>query len=380
LSDLVRLQRGHDLPEPKRRPGSVPVMGSAGLSGYHDEAKVRGPGLVLGRSGASFGKVHYCREDYWPLNTALFATDLLGNEPRFVYYALKAIEFSAFNSGSAQPSLNRNFITSIPTAIPPLVEQRRIVQLLGGLDDKIDGNRRLATLLEDAAATLFRARFVEFVGEAEFVETDLGRVPRGWTVSSIGDVLKVAGGNTPSTKDARYWDGGTHCWATPKDLAETSSRVLLDTKRHITDEGVSRISSGMLPPRTVLLSSRAPVGYTAMSMVPVAVNQGFIAIPPSDRLPAEYVLCWLHENMDRIKAHAGGTTFAEISKRAFRPLGMVVPPATAVAEFEQVARPMFDLLAGTEREVQTLSAVRDALLPKLISGQIRVADSVAGMS
>jgi type I restriction enzyme S subunit len=244
--------------------------------------------------------------------------------------------------------------------------------VLGALDDKIGNNRRLALLLEETAATMFRARFVHFVGESQFVETELGRLPSEWTIAPIGDVVKVVGGGTPSTKESRYWDGGTHCWATPKDLAGATSSVLLDTARHITDEGVGRISSRLLPERTVLLSSRAPVGYTAMSMVKVAVNQGFIAIPPSDSVPSEYVLLWLRENMDRIKAHAGGTTFAEISKRAFRPLLMPVPPASALAEFEQATRPMFDLIAGQEREIHALSKIRDVLLPKLVSGEIRV--------
>ena len=229
--------------------------------------------------------------------------------------------------------------------------------------------------MKNVAGTLFRARFVDFLGEPDLVETDLGPVPKGWAVAPIGKVLTVVGGSTPSTKEPRYWDGGTHCWVTPKDLAEIDSRVLLDTKRHITDEGVGRISSGMLPRRTVLLSSRAPIGYTALSAVEVAVNQGFIAIPPSGGIPSEYVLCWLHQNMEQINARAGGTTFAEISKRAFRPLPIVIPPAQALAEFEQTVRPMFDLIAGQAAETRTLAEVRDVLLPKLISGEIRVPDT-----
>ena len=259
--------------------------------------------------------------------------------------------------------------------VPPISQQRAIGRVTRAIDDKIDSNRRLTALLEKTVTTMFRARFVDFVGQSGFVETELGRVPRGWTVAPIGDVVNVVGGGTPSTKESRYWDGGSHCWATPKDLAGARSSVLLDTSRHITDEGVERISSGLLPERTVLLSSRAPVGYTAISMVGIAVNQGFIAIPPSDSVPSEYVLLWLRENMDRIKAHAGGTTFAEISKRAFRPLLMLVAPASALAEFERATRPMFDLIAGQEREIHALSRTRDSLLPKLVSGEIRVPDT-----
>lgn len=259
--------------------------------------------------------------------------------------------------------------------VPPATEQRGIAAVLEALESKIDSNHRLAKLLEQTAATVFRGRFVDFVGERDFVETALGNLPNEWSVAPIGDVLKVVGGGTPSTKEPRYWLEGEHCWATPKDLAGARFPVLLDTARYITDEGVKRISSGLLPKRTVLLSSRAPVGYTTMSLVDVAVNQGFIAIPPSDAVPSEYVLLWLRENMGRIKAHAGGTTFAEISKRAFRPLLMPVPPAWALSGFEKTARPMFDLLAGQEREIQALSSIRDALLPKLISGEIRVPDT-----
>jgi type I restriction enzyme S subunit len=188
--------------------------------------------------------------------------------------------------------------------------------------------------------------------------------------------VRVVGGSTPSTKEPRFWNGH-HCWATPRDLAGARSPILLDTDRHITDEGVGRISSKLLPVRTVLLSSRAPVGYTAVSFVKVAVNQGFIAIPPSDGIPSEFVLFWLREHIDEIKAHAGGTTFAEISKRAFRPLPMVVPSPEQLKEFTDVARPLFDLMATQEMEMCALSQVRDALLPRLISGEIRVPDRVA---
>jgi type I restriction enzyme S subunit len=279
------------------------------------------------------------------------------------------------NVGAVFDSLNVRDIARIRIPIPPLEEQRVIASVLGALDDKIDSNRHLVLRLEQIVAAVFRARFVNFVGENELVKTELGRIPKGWNVAPVGDSLTVVGGGTPSTKEPRYWDGGTNCWATPKDLAGATSLVLLDTQRRITNEGVNRISSRLLPERTVLLSSRAPVGYTAMAFVEVAVNQGFIAIPPSDSLPSEYVLLWLRENMDRIKAHAGGTTFAEISKRAFRPMLMLLPPPAALTEFQQFAAPVFDLVAGVEKEAHVLSEARDVLLPRLVSGQIRVPDA-----
>ena len=112
LGDFVTLQRGHDLPEQDRLPGNVPILGSFGVTGWHDKAKAKGPGVTVGRSGASFGVVNYSAVDFWPLNTALYVIDFHGNDERFAYYLLKNLDFSGHNSGSAQPSLNRNFISS----------------------------------------------------------------------------------------------------------------------------------------------------------------------------------------------------------------------------------------------------------------------------
>ena len=114
LGNFISLRRGHDLTWRDRRDGEVPVVGSAGENGFHDTAIASGPGVVLGRSGASFGQAHYCAQDYWPHNTALYVTDFRGNNPLFVFYFLKAIDFSRHNSGGAQQSLNRNFIAPIP--------------------------------------------------------------------------------------------------------------------------------------------------------------------------------------------------------------------------------------------------------------------------
>lgn len=302
---------------------------------------------------------------------------LRGEEcPEFYYYLLKAnrdvLESRA--GGSTFREISGSAIKEIEFTIPAPAEQRRIASLLGALDDKIENSRAIVSTLEEIARALFRHRFVKFVGHEDLDESEIGPVPRGWRVIPVGEAVRVVGGSTPSTKEPRYWEGGDHCWATPKDLSGHESPVLIDTARHITQAGVDTISSRLLPAGTVLLSSRAPVGYTVISAVPVAVNQGFIAIPPSDDVPREYVLFWLRENLDRIKANAGGTTFAEISKRSFRPIPMLVPPASELEAFAATVRPMFDQIAAALRERVTLESAHAALMPKLINGAMRIAD------
>lgn len=163
VSDVLTLQRGHDLPTQSRVDGEVPIIGSAGLTGYHFQAKSKGPGVVVGRSGNSMGEVHFTDKDYWPLNTALYVKDFKGNDERFVYYLMKTINFDQFNSGSAQKSLNRNavhpFIVKIPESIE---EQKRIAKILSDLEDKIELNRQINQTLEQIAQAIFKSWFVDF--------------------------------------------------------------------------------------------------------------------------------------------------------------------------------------------------------------------------
>jgi type I restriction enzyme, S subunit len=363
LGDFVGLQRGHDLTDDERRSGKIPVMGSAGMNGYHDTAKAKGPGVVVGRSGASFGKVHYSPVDYWPHNTALYVTDFRNNDPRFTYYFLKSQDFTRYNSGSAQPSLNRNFIYSIGIRVPEPNEQRAIASVLGALDDKIELNRRMNETLEALAQTLFKSWFVDATANG---------LPKGWRESTIGDEVHVVGGSTPSTGKPEFWEGGTHHWATPKDLSNLSSSVLLDTERRITDAGLQQISSGLLPIGTVLLSSRAPIGYLAISEVPIAVNQGFIALVCDKSLPNYFVRLWLKNNMEAIEGRANGTTFMEISKSNLRPMEILVPPQALLDEFKQKIEPLHQRMVANLKESRTLAGLRDALLPKLLSGELRL--------
>lgn len=182
-------------------------------------------------------------------------------------------------------------------------------------------------------------------------------------------------GSTPRTERAEYWEGGTNRWVTPKDLSGLSVPVLLDTERKITEAGLAQISSGLLSRGTVLLSSRAPIGYLAIAEVPVAVNQGIIAMKPRAGISNLFLLRWARAAHDEIVSHANGSTFLEISKSSFKAIRAVAPATAVMQAFDRVSRPLYLKVVEHERESRTLTALRDALLPKLISGQIRVKDA-----
>lgn len=197
-------------------------------------------------------------------------------------------------------------------------------------------------------------------------------LPKGWRESTIGQEVRVVGGSTPSTTNPEFWEGGTNHWATPKDLAPLHSPVLLDTERKITEAGVEQISSNLLPVGAVLLSSRAPIGYLAIAEVPVAVNQGFIAMICDGALPNHYVRLWTALNMEIIKGRANGTTFMEVSKSNFRPLQVIVPPQPMLDAFQEKVEPLHRRVVSNLRESLALVALRDALLPKLLTGELRL--------
>jgi type I restriction enzyme S subunit len=240
LGEFVRLQRGHDLPERDRRRGPVPIMGSAGQNGFHDTAKAKGPGVVIGRSGVgSMGVVTFCATDFWPHNTVLYLTDFLGNDERFTYYLLRQLNLRRFDSGSAQASLNRNYIYPIPVHVPWPPEQRAIARILGTLDDKIELNQRMNGTLEAIARAIFKAWFIDFepvkartagargfrgmpqdVFEQlpdQFVESELGTVPAGWEVVRLSELVQLLGGGTPKRKVPQYW-GGRIPWFSVRDV------------------------------------------------------------------------------------------------------------------------------------------------------------------
>jgi len=301
---------------------------------------------------------------------------------------------------TVQTTINLKDLRELQIPLPEESERKAIAHILGTLDDKIELNRKQNQTLEAMARALFKAWFVDFEpvraktegrwqrGQSlpglpahlydlfpdRLVDSELGEIPEGWRHSTIGEEVTVCGGSTPSTKEPEFWEGGQHCWATPKDLSALKFPVLLDTDRKVTDAGLAKISSGLLPVGTVLLSSRAPIGYLAIAEVPTAINQGFIAMKCDGALPNVFVLQWCRESMDAIVGNANGSTFQEISKSNFRPLHVVVPSDPVLTSFTRLAVSLYRQLAENERESRSLAQLRDTLLPKLISGELRVGD------
>lgn len=397
LSESVDIQQGRylskeEMQDTKSTQCPIPVHGANGIIGWTSQPMYAdGVPLVTCR-GSNSGMVLWADGPLWVSNNAMAVTPKEGDN-RFLFYSLLNSPPYSVVTGSAQPQITRRDLVGhkIAWTIPPV--QEAIASVLGALDEKIALNGRMNETLETLARAIFKDWFVDFgptrakmEGRAPYLPTDIWSLfperldeqgkPVGWTTSTIGQEVDVVGGSTPSTKEAAFW-GGDIFWATPKDLSSLNTPVLLSTERQITNAGLEQIGSGLMPAGTVLLSSRAPIGYMAIAQMPVAVNQGFIAMICKRRLSNVFAWLWTQANMATVHQNANGSTFQEISKANFRPIEVIVATPEVLRAFDEVAVPMFERIVCNERESCTLAATRDYLLPRLMAGEIRVGDAAA---
>lgn len=346
--------------------------------------------IVIARTGASTGYSAYINHP----PRAVFASYLIRlkinkrADSRFISYFLKSPQYwkyieSVLGDKSAQPNASAKTLTRVELDLPPLEAQHAIACVLSSLDEKIELNYKINITAEKIAQTFFKHWFIDFEFPTEdgepykssggaMVDSKFGEMPRGWRMATIGEEMRIVGGTTPSTKNQAFWEMGTVNFATPKDLASLTSPVLLDTQRCITERGLGEISSGLLPKGVLLLSSRAPIGYLAISEIPVAINQGFIGMICDGALNNLFMLHWLQRNMDVVINNANGTTFLEINKRDFRRIGLVVPPAHALHGFTTIVAPLYSIIVNNMRESRHLMSIRDSLLPRLMSRKIKI--------
>lgn len=335
-------------------------------------------GDVLYSVVGSFGIPVYIKESQ-PFVFQRHIAILRPNEsilPRFLYYTMLSSAFyakaDAAAIGAAQRTVSLTALRNMEIDVPSLEEQRRIVNILSAYDDLIENNQKQIKLLEEAAQRLYKEWFVDlrFPGYEDVTVVD--GVPEGWKKVSIEDVCDTIGGGTPSTKNDDYYRDGHIKWVTPTDITRKNSLILLDTEKRITEEGLRNSSAKMLPPYTILMTSRASVGFFGLCEYEVCTNQGFISCVPYKENLRFFLLYNLMERVDEIRSKAGGSTFLEISKKNFRELGVILPPNDILDLFSKIVTPIVSQIEIHTKSIKGLQEARDRLLPKLMSGEMEV--------
>lgn len=365
-----------------------------------DKYRLHEGDIVLARTGASTGASAYVKNP--PL--AVFASYLVRLkakpefDPRYLAYYLRSELFWTYIRGvlgdkSAQPNASASTMTKAPLFAPEdKKEQRAIARILGSLDDKIELNHRMNETLAAIAHSIFKSWFVDFdpvqakeEGRApagmdaetaalfpdNFEETELGIVPRGWRIGSFDETIELIGGGTPKTSVADYWNGNIP-WFSVVDAPINSDVFVIETEKKITERGITESSTRLLPIGTTIITARGTVGKCALVGIPMAMNQSCYGIRGRDGRGNYFIYFALRNLVSELQQSTHGSVFDTITRDTFGSVRSIIVPDELTQAFDRKVLPLMEKIIANLREKNNLAAIRDTLLPKLLSGEIRV--------
>ncbi|WP_081933562.1 restriction endonuclease subunit S [Massilia sp. 9096] len=389
LGDFIELKRGYDLPQAKRLKGSVPLVSSSGISDEHNVAMVKGPGVITGRYG-TIGQVFYVEDDFWPLNTTLYVRDFKGNHPKFIQYFLRTIDFQAYSDKAAVPGINRNHLHEALVVMPSLTEQENIAQFLGALDDRISLLGEINTTLESIAQALFKSWFVDFdpvhakvegrvpegMDEATaalfpdgFAESEVGQVPQEWSVVSLSTLMDIAGGTQPPANEfiGNMRDGYVR-------LIQIRD---YETDAHLTYVPLTPKLKTTSREDVMIARYGASVGRICWGLEG-AYNVALVRVV-CELQAREFLRTYLMSNVfqARLAALSGRSAQAGFNKGDIASFKLVSPTKELLAAYHRAVWPMRETILHNRQRVGILCTLRDTLLPRLISGQLRISEAEA---
>ena len=276
----------------------------------------------------------------------------------------------ARETGTTVTGIKQSELREVVVDTPPYDIQVKISSILKSLDDKIEVNRRLNENLEQQAQALFKSWFVDFepFKNGEFVESELGMIPKGWRVGCFIDLINVMPGGTPSTNISEYWDNATIPFFSPKDAHGV---YCFDTEKHITEKGLNNCSSHLYPKDTLFITARGTVGKISLAAVPMAMNQSNYALVAKDGIGKFYLYLLAQTIVSILLKKANGAVFSAITTKDFKE-NIVCPSSVVISQFEEMVKPMFDSIHALMNESLRLAELRDTLLPKLMSGELKL--------
>ena len=349
LGDFVTLKRGFDLPQQKRENGQVPIFSSSGITGTHSTAMVKAPGVITGRYG-TIGEVFYAAKDFWPLNTTLFVEDFHGNDAKFIYYFLKTLEWSKFTSASAVPGINRNTVHKEIVSLPDIETQRRIASTLSMFDEKIKINTEINDNLLDQAQTLYKQHF------PYSVQDDL---PDGWRIGTVGEIIEIHDSKRIplSGADRMKMEKKIYPYYGAASLMDYVDNYIFDGKYLLLGEDGTVVDDA---------------GYPILQYVWGQFWVNNHAHILTGRLGFNVESLYMLFKQTPVKSIVTGAVQPKISQANLRSVQVVIPPERNLKEYNDLVEPLFSLLRANEEECKSLAALRDTLLPKLMSGEIDV--------
>lgn len=343
-------------------------------------AKVRQGDVLLTRE-APLGDVAYVnRDDTIFLGQRIMQyranPDVLN--PRFLSYAflspfVQAQIHKYKGSGSTVDHIRVPECEKIEIPLPPLEYQEKVADILGSLDERIDANREMNQALESLAQAIFEQRFVEFNPYDEFRKTEKGPIPSKFEVANLPALMNIVLGGTPKSDIDEYY-GGDIIWAKAKDISQETEAFISSTEKTITEKGLEESSAELIPEGTTVITARGTVGETALTPYEMTTNQTCYGLVPEDSQEKYFLYFLVKTHIERLRSRTHGTVFDTINMNTLREQEIVLPPGEERLQFDDVVDPIMELIINNQREIETLEKLRDTLLPKLLSGELRITD------
>lgn len=291
----------------------------------------------------------------------------------FVYYSLKNdyTTLASLANGGAQQNLNAQIIKDYVLKMPSLADQHRIASILSSLDRKIELNNKINADLEEMAQAIFKNWFVDFepFKDGKFVDSELGMIPEGWKVGTLGEFCKCLLGGTPSRSKEEYWNGEVN-WI---NSGEINKFRILEASEKITELGLAKSATKLLPKKTTVLAiTGATLGQVSLLEIDTCANQSVIGVLENTEVPYEYIYPFIKDRIEMLIQHQTGGAQQHINKDNVESLIFLLPAINVLEDYISLVSPMYKRIESQCFENLYLSTLRDTLLPRLMSGELEV--------
>lgn len=350
LGQLVNIKYGKNQKKVQSNTGTIPIYGTGGFMGYATEALYNKPSVLIGRKG-TINKVRYVDHPFWTVDT-LFYTEVNDNLviPKYLYYLMSLIDLESYNEGTTIPSLRTETLKRLEFNIPDLESQKRVLSVLEPIDQKINMNDKINENLERQAGAIFD----------KFYEKSSSQQP-------FTSLINVLGGGTPKTSNPDFWNGSIPFF-TPKDVG---SPYTFQTEKYITESGLDHCNSRLYPKNTTFVTARGTVGKVSLAGIPMAMNQSCYALV-SEAVDPLLVYFYVLKAVASLKHKASGAVFDAIVTRDFDSETINTLSDNTAQSVLSIIKPMMEAICTNSEENMRLAALRDSLLPQLMSGELDV--------
>ena len=396
LRDILELNYGFPLTSEDRIMGNFPVYGSNGITDYHNESKVKGPGIIIGRKGNP-GTINWSDSDFFPIDTTFYVEMKNSSIPLFyAYLALKQMNLPWFAADSAVPGINRKTVLNLPFEFD-VSEEHMYLNIKNGttINNLIKNVEKKEKVIKEMVRALFRSWFIDFdpvkakvegklpFGMDEetaalfpdsFENSENGELPKGWSWGTLLDISKIWTGGTPKTSESSYW-GGDIPWVSGADLS-SNDLFAFDSARKVTSLGVEKSSTKILPVGTVMITARGTVGATKITAVPMAMSQTSFGFKAKKGISDALVYLASQETIRQLHSFAYGAVFDTFTQSTIDITKIAIAPMEVLQAFGKIVDPLFETMKNSAKEIIELSSTRDALLPRLMSGELTIPEVI----